>query len=170
MRVISRMFWKAIFSRIVFLTFWLDQIKTYRNNLILDLIKTYRIDLIEANADANRNERLNEIESLIKRNELIRIVTVRFEWWQFLKDSLMSRGKITTGIFERVKIEANSYPFEDEAHHVISRLASCILQFVRLDRWRSLIRFLHYSYYHWSRDHLCSLTTTWQLWARYVTS
>jgi hypothetical protein len=69
-----KMLWKAIFSRIVFLTFWLDQIKTYRNDLILDLIKTYRIDLIldliktyridsiEPNANADENERINEIE------------------------------------------------------------------------------------------------------------
>ncbi len=35
--------------------------------MILDLIKTYRIDLIEANADASRDDRVNEIESLVKR-------------------------------------------------------------------------------------------------------
>jgi hypothetical protein len=55
----------------------------------------------------------------------------------------VSRGKITTGTFERVKIGADPYPFEDGAHHVTPRLASCILQFVRLDRWGSLTRFLH---------------------------
>ncbi len=50
------------------MTFWvLDQIKNYRNDLILDLIKTYRIDLIEVNANTNRNDKMNEIESLIKR-------------------------------------------------------------------------------------------------------
>jgi hypothetical protein len=83
----------------------------------------------------------------------------------------MSRDK-TTGIFERVKIEADHHTsLRMRPHHVTSRLASCILQFVKLDRWESLTRFLHYSYYHhWSRDHFCSLTTTWQLWARYVTS
>jgi hypothetical protein len=31
------------------------------------IFKTYRIDLIKANADAGRDERMNEIESLIKR-------------------------------------------------------------------------------------------------------
>jgi hypothetical protein len=41
--------------------------QTYRIDLILDLIKTYRIDLIEANADASRDDRVNEIESLVKR-------------------------------------------------------------------------------------------------------
>jgi hypothetical protein len=41
--------------------------QTYRIDLILDLIKTYRIDLVEANAHASKNEKVNEIESLLKR-------------------------------------------------------------------------------------------------------
>jgi hypothetical protein len=41
--------------------------QTYRIDLILNLIKTYRIDLIEANADAGRDEKMNEIENLLKR-------------------------------------------------------------------------------------------------------
>jgi hypothetical protein len=70
----------------------------------------------------------------------------------------VSRDK-TTGIFERVKIEADHHiSLRKRSHHVTSRLAPCILQFVRLDRWGSFTRFLHYSYYHWSRDHLCSLS------------
>jgi hypothetical protein len=72
----------------------------------------------------------------------------------------VSRDK-TTGIFERVKVGADHHTsLRMRPHHVIPRLAHlAFLQFVRLDRWGSLTRFLHYSYhYHWSRDHPCSLS------------
>jgi hypothetical protein len=74
-------------------------------------------------------------------------------------DMFVSRGKITTGTFGRVKMEADHHtPLGMGPHHVTPRSAPCILQFVRLDRWGSLTRFLHYSYhYDWSRDHPCSL-------------
>jgi hypothetical protein len=78
----------------------------------------------------------------------------------FVIDKKMSRDK-TTSIFKRVKIEANHHiSLKMKSHHVISRLASCILQFVKLDRWESLTRFLHYSYYYyWFRDHFCFLSS-----------
>ncbi len=72
---------------------------------------------------------------------------------------ILSRGKTTgTG---RVKVGADHHtPLGMGPHHVTPRLALHLayLQFVRLDRWGSPTRFLHYSYhYHWSRDHPCSL-------------
>jgi hypothetical protein len=72
----------------------------------------------------------------------------------------VSCDKITS-TFECVKIKANHYiSLRMRSHHVISRLAHlAFLQFVRLNRWRSLIRFLHYLYYYWSRDHFCSFSS-----------
>jgi hypothetical protein len=74
----------------------------------------------------------------------------------------LSRDK-TTSIFERVKVEADHHiSLRMKSHHVTSRLALHLayLQFVKLNRWESLTRFLHYSYYyHWSKDHFCSLSS-----------
>jgi hypothetical protein len=89
-------------------------------------------------------------------------VNRRLDWFRssFIQSwEDVSRDKITTGTFERVKMGADHHTtLRMRPHHVTSRSAPCILQFVRLDRWRSLTRFLHSSYhYHWSRDHPCSL-------------
>jgi hypothetical protein len=94
----------------------------------------------------------SEFDYLIAANHCMRYLQ-NPKYWRIkyieFDDDESSRDKITS-IFERVKIEANHHTsLRMRLYHVISRLAHlAFVQFVKLDRWKSFIKFLHYSYYH----------------------